>query len=122
LSRATRPPIVPRLSDTLSTSERKDRSPVSDAVPSPILRSAAYSSKSGSDGHHGEPVYSLSSPYLRRAACGASGCFTAASPKVALVTSIVEYAAGLEFPEHGHPEGEETLVLDGTFSDQRGDF
>jgi len=39
-----------------------------------------------------------------------------------IVTSIVEYAAGSEFPEHGHPEGEEILVLEGTFSDQRGDF
>ena len=39
-----------------------------------------------------------------------------------IVTSIVEYAPGSEFPEHGHPEGEEILVLDGTFSDQRGDF
>jgi anti-sigma factor ChrR (cupin superfamily) len=39
-----------------------------------------------------------------------------------VVTSIVEYAAGSEFPEHGHPEGEEILVLEGTFSDQRGDF
>jgi len=39
-----------------------------------------------------------------------------------VVTSIVEYAAGSEFPEHGHPEGEEMLVLDGTFSDERGDF
>ena len=27
-----------------------------------------------------------------------------------VVTSIVEYAAGSEFPEHGHPEGEEMLV------------
>jgi len=39
-----------------------------------------------------------------------------------VVTSIVEYAAGSSFPEHGHPEGEEILVLDGTFSDERGDF
>ena len=39
-----------------------------------------------------------------------------------VVTSIVEYAAGSEFPEHGHPEGEEMLVLAGTFSDERGDF
>ena len=39
-----------------------------------------------------------------------------------VVTSIVEYAAGSEFPEHGHPQGEEMLVLDGTFSDERGDF
>jgi anti-sigma factor ChrR (cupin superfamily) len=39
-----------------------------------------------------------------------------------VVTSIVEYAPGSDFPEHGHPEGEEILVLDGTFSDERGDF
>ncbi len=38
------------------------------------------------------------------------------------VTSLVRFDAGAEFPEHGHPEGEEILVLDGTFSDEHGDF
>jgi len=48
--------------------------------------------------------------------------FHSGPPEGGVVTSIVEYAAGSEFPEHGHPEGEEMLVLDGTFSDERGDF
>jgi anti-sigma factor ChrR (cupin superfamily) len=38
------------------------------------------------------------------------------------VTSIVRYDAGASFPAHPHPEGEEILVLSGTFSDERGDF
>ena len=38
------------------------------------------------------------------------------------VTSIVRYDAGSEFPAHEHPDGEEILVLEGTFSDDRGDF
>ena len=38
------------------------------------------------------------------------------------VTSLVRFDPGAQFPEHGHPEGEEILVLDGTFSDEHGDF
>lgn len=38
-----------------------------------------------------------------------------------LVTSVVLYEPGSRFPEHGHPEGEELLVLSGTFSDETGD-
>jgi len=37
-------------------------------------------------------------------------------------TSIVRYAPGARFSEHGHPLGEEILVLEGTFSDQTGDY
>jgi anti-sigma factor ChrR (cupin superfamily) len=37
-------------------------------------------------------------------------------------TSIVRYDPGAEFAEHGHPLGEEIFVLDGTFSDQTGDY
>jgi anti-sigma factor ChrR (cupin superfamily) len=37
------------------------------------------------------------------------------------VTSVVRYQPGARFPEHDHPEGEEILVLEGVFSDQRGD-
>ena len=37
-------------------------------------------------------------------------------------TSIVRYDAGASFPEHGHPLGEEILVLDGIFSDESGDY
>ena len=38
------------------------------------------------------------------------------------VTSVVRYDAKSSFPEHGHPEGEEILVLKGTFSDEHGDY
>ena len=38
------------------------------------------------------------------------------------VTSVVRYAPGAEFHAHGHPEGEEILVLDGVFSDEHGDW
>ena len=37
-------------------------------------------------------------------------------------TSVVRYDPGASFPRHGHPLGEEILVLDGTFSDEHGDF
>jgi anti-sigma factor ChrR (cupin superfamily) len=37
-------------------------------------------------------------------------------------TSLVRYAADTSFPMHGHPQGEEILVLSGTFSDGGGDY
>lgn len=37
-------------------------------------------------------------------------------------TSVVRYAAGPSFAHHEHPYGEEILVLEGTFSDETGDF
>lgn len=37
-------------------------------------------------------------------------------------TSIVEFAPGSHFSPHGHPRGEEILVLNGTFSDEYGDY
>lgn len=37
------------------------------------------------------------------------------------VTSVVRYAAGSRFHAHPHPDGEEILVLEGVFSDERGD-
>jgi len=37
-------------------------------------------------------------------------------------TSIVRYDAGANFHAHNHPLGEEILVLDGTFSDETGDY
>lgn len=39
-----------------------------------------------------------------------------------VVTSIVRYDAGSAFPVHDHPDGEEIFVLDGTFSDEHGDY
>jgi anti-sigma factor ChrR (cupin superfamily) len=38
------------------------------------------------------------------------------------VTSVVRYDPDSAFPPHGHPEGEEILILEGTFSDEQGDF
>lgn len=38
------------------------------------------------------------------------------------VTSIVKYEAGSKFSPHPHPMGEEIFVLEGTFSDETGDF
>jgi hypothetical protein len=40
----------------------------------------------------------------------------------AIATSIVRYAAGSSFPSHVHPGGEEFLVLDGVFEDERGRY
>lgn len=40
----------------------------------------------------------------------------------ARATSIVRYAAGSQFPRHTHPGGEEFLVLQGVFQDERGDY
>jgi len=37
-------------------------------------------------------------------------------------TSIVRYAADARFSAHGHPGGEEIFVLDGTFSDEGGEY
>lgn len=37
-------------------------------------------------------------------------------------TSIVRYEAGSKFPSHQHPYGEEIFVLEGTFSDEHGDY
>lgn len=42
--------------------------------------------------------------------------------EVARATSIVRYAAGSHFPPHVHGGGEEFLVLEGVFQDERGDF
>ena len=37
-------------------------------------------------------------------------------------TSLVRYSPGTSFPMHGHPLGEEILVLSGVFSDAGGDY
>ena len=42
--------------------------------------------------------------------------------EVARVTSIVRYAPNSQFSAHSHGGGEEFLVLEGTFSDDYGDF
>ena len=42
--------------------------------------------------------------------------------EVARATSIVRYAPGSDFESHGHAAGEEILVLEGTFSDERGHY
>ena len=38
------------------------------------------------------------------------------------VTSIVRYDPGSTFAAHDHPDGEEIFVLEGTFSDEHGDY
>jgi anti-sigma factor ChrR (cupin superfamily) len=38
------------------------------------------------------------------------------------VTSVVRYEPSSTFHGHGHPDGEEILVLDGVFSDEHGDW
>ncbi|WP_344963141.1 cupin domain-containing protein [Oceanisphaera sediminis] len=38
------------------------------------------------------------------------------------VTSLVRFEPGASFPEHLHPMGEEFWVLEGTFSDENGDY
>lgn len=45
-----------------------------------------------------------------------------ASDESGHATSIVSYAAGSSFKEHVHPLGEEIFVLEGTFSDENGDY
>ena len=40
--------------------------------------------------------------------------------EVAVATSLVRYAAGSAFPPHGHPLGEEYIVLEGEFADEHG--
>jgi anti-sigma factor ChrR (cupin superfamily) len=40
----------------------------------------------------------------------------------ARATSIVRYAPDSRFPRHGHPGGEEILVLEGVFQDEHGDY
>lgn len=42
--------------------------------------------------------------------------------ELARATSIVRYAAGSRFAHHSHGGGEEILVLEGTFSDEHGDY
>ena len=42
--------------------------------------------------------------------------------EVARATSVVRYAPNTEFTSHTHNGGEEILVLDGCFSDERGDY
>lgn len=42
--------------------------------------------------------------------------------ELARATSIVRYAPGSQFSAHPHPGGEEFLVLEGVFSDERGDY
>eukprot|EP00521_Asterionellopsis_glacialis_P014180 CAMPEP_0195296112 /NCGR_PEP_ID=MMETSP0707-20130614/18807_1 /TAXON_ID=33640 /ORGANISM="Asterionellopsis glacialis, Strain CCMP134" /LENGTH=248 /DNA_ID=CAMNT_0040357527 /DNA_START=193 /DNA_END=939 /DNA_ORIENTATION=- len=48
-------------------------------------------------------------------------CFRAGGQESGSVTSVVRYLPGAVFPMHPHPEGEEIFVLEGTFSDTRGD-
>jgi anti-sigma factor ChrR (cupin superfamily) len=42
--------------------------------------------------------------------------------EIARATSIVRFAPGSRFERHSHGGGEEILVLEGTFSDEQGDY
>jgi anti-sigma factor ChrR (cupin superfamily) len=42
--------------------------------------------------------------------------------EVARATSVVRYAPGSRFERHSHGGGEEILVLEGSFSDEQGDY
>jgi anti-sigma factor ChrR (cupin superfamily) len=42
--------------------------------------------------------------------------------EVARASSLVRYATGSRFERHVHAGGEEILVLEGTFSDEHGDY
>ncbi len=44
------------------------------------------------------------------------------APESGHVSSIVRYDKGAAFSEHPHPQGEEIFVLEGTFSDENGDY
>lgn len=48
-------------------------------------------------------------------------CFRAGGQESGAVTSVVRYLPNASFPAHPHPQGEEIFVLDGVFSDARGD-
>ena len=39
-----------------------------------------------------------------------------------LATTLVRYPPQTEFPQHGHPKGEEFYVIQGVFSDEHGDY
>ena len=43
-------------------------------------------------------------------------------PEAGRVTSVVRYDPNSSFPAHGHPQGEEILVLSGVFSDNQGNW
>lgn len=49
-------------------------------------------------------------------------CLDRLGGEVARASSIVRYAPNTIFTQHAHDGGEEILVLDGCFSDERGDY
>ncbi len=79
---------------------------------------------------------SLNADFTRPAAMDTAGMDWQASPSPTVwrkrldlvdgefsrVTSVVRYDAKSAFHEHGHPQGEEILVLEGVFSDEHGDY
>jgi anti-sigma factor ChrR (cupin superfamily) len=44
------------------------------------------------------------------------------APESGHTTSLVSFAPGASFPAHTHPQGEELFVLQGTFSDEYGNY
>jgi len=49
-------------------------------------------------------------------------CLDRVGDEVARASSIVRYEPNTSFAQHAHDGGEEILVLDGCFSDERGDY
>ncbi len=78
----------------------------------------------------------LNMDFSHRARVDTAGADWQASPKAGVwrkplareeaerghATSIVRYDPGASFHAHDHPAGEEILVLEGTFSDETGDY
>lgn len=78
----------------------------------------------------------LNDNFSQRVVCRAAGAEWSPSPlpgverrmldrvgdEVARATSIVRYLPGASFARHVHGGGEEILVLEGVFSDERGDY
>jgi len=87
-------------------------------------------------GRHHKAVQSLNTDFTRRVVMRTAEMDWQASPSPSVwrkrldlidgeygrVTSVVRYAAESSFHTHGHPAGEEILVLEGVFSDEHGDY
>ena len=68
-------------------------------------------------------VHAASLPWVQSPSAGvARRMLYRVGEEQAIATSIVRYGARSSFPSHNHPKGEEFLVLDGVFEDERGRY
>lgn len=89
------------------------------------------------DGTSGQPTQQLNADVRQRVVVDTAAMDWAPSPSPTVwrkrlelsgpveagrVTAVVRYDPGSRFPAHPHPDGEEIYVLDGTFSDESGDY